>query len=281
VEKPPVQPLPEPNGEPFSGAGRTEGFLPVNPSAEPSDYFPPSERAATIVSGSPQRISGVVGRTITVTLPGIGWTYLQDEDAEGKIRYLGKLVEGGITVFSFAPFARGDYNLKFQQQDLAANTMRYDDVNLAVSPAEDAAQNAARPSAETMPPQERSEAAPPAIQPETPAQAPPAAPSAALEPSVSGDETELQRLQKLIQEGRPEALAEFENYISSREGEIEDLDALYFQLAQTFEKDSPLRDMKKSLMYYEKVRDLFPLSPHWADSDIKSRFIRLNYFEIR
>jgi hypothetical protein len=111
---------------------------------------------------------------------------------------------------------------------------------------------------------------------------PPSPPAASPEKETAlPGETEIQRLQRLSQEGSPGGLAELENYINSHEAQLSGLDELYFFLAQMFEKDTPSRDMKKSLVYYEKVRDLFPLSSRWGACDLRSRYIRLNYFDIR
>jgi hypothetical protein len=221
-----------------------------------------------------------VGSPVTITLPGIGWIYLPTADAEGKIRYVGKVMEEGNTVFSFALLEKGDYNLKFQQQDLAANTMRYNEVDLAVNPPE----SAARP---PQPPAPAAPAAPPvpAVPPAQPGPPPQASPPPPVLPSPAAGsqdgESELGRLQRLVREGQREALAQLEKYVADHQTELEDLDGLYFSLAKMFEQDGPARDMKKSLLYYEKVRDLFPLSRFWTESDTKSRYIRLNYFDIR
>ena len=282
---------------------------------KPADYFPPAERVATITTGPLRQMSGIVGTNFTVTLPGIGWIYLPDENAQGRIRYMGKVIERGDTVFAFAPFEKGDYNLRFQQQDLAANTLHYDDVNLTIASA-DEEPPAAGPSALTQPAAAPAASAPPGVPaasaaPAIPAQsASPAAPPAEQAQSASpaegdkpaaldfpatpppvvaappGDnaipgESELARLQRLSKDGEASWLAELEKYIAAHEAEIPGLDELYFFLAQIYEKDTPARDMKKSLLYYEKVRDNFPLSPRWQASDLRSRYIRINYFDIR
>jgi hypothetical protein len=230
--------------------------------------------AATISSGPPREISGAVGKPVTVALPGTGWIYLQDEASAGKIRYLGKLVEEGETTFSFTAFEKGDYTLRFQQQDLAANTLRYDDVRLAVEPPGEAAApgTAGTPQRET----------PPAVVgiPE-----PPAAPETGRQPpleSPQAEETDSQRMERLFREGRlKEAAADAEKYVREHEGDIPNLDEWYFALAEMFEKEPSVRDMKKALTYYEKIRDAFPLSRRWAASDNRIRYIRLNFFDIR
>ncbi|MCL1818624.1 MAG: hypothetical protein FWG35_06810, partial [Spirochaetaceae bacterium] len=275
---PPVATRPEPYSPPSMPP------LPAATGAQPPpDFFPPAENVATITTGPLRQISGVVGQTFTVNLPGIGWIYMPDEEAAGKIRYLGKVTGEGSTVFTFSPFAKGDYNLKFQQQDLAANTLRYDDVKLAVD-AEDLRPIAANPSARDT----REAPAAPAADPVSPSPAPvvqaPAAPPAPVVTQpveiVPPGETELQRLQRLAPENAG-SLAELEHYIGEHEAALDGLDEWYFLLATMFEKAGPARDMKKALLYYEKVRNNFPLSARWQASDVKSRYIRLNYFDIR
>jgi hypothetical protein len=87
VEAPPQTTAPPAPEKP----ARADESPPPASSAEagPGDYFPPAEKAAIITTGPPRRISGSVGNNFTVTLPGIGWIYLQDEGAAGKIRYMG------------------------------------------------------------------------------------------------------------------------------------------------------------------------------------------------
>ncbi|MDR3201412.1 MAG: hypothetical protein LBT68_08120 [Spirochaetales bacterium] len=290
---PPPAPVPVPQ-KPAADSGQSSiaAAGPIVPSAGPdnnADYFPPSGGAATIIAGPSRRMSGIVGQTITVTLPGINWIYMPDEADAGKIRYIGKIVEDGSTVFSFSPFEKGDYELKFQQQDLAANTLRYDDVRLAVDPA--SGTQTGEPSSDTAAanPAASGTQQQPDVAPPVAAQSP--APEAAAASSTETpapvtvtapvDEPEAEKLKKLAQDGRADALAELEKYVAGHEAEFEGLDEWYFFLAQMFEKDSPARDMKKALAYYEKVRDLFPISSRWPASDVKSRYIRLNYFDIR
>jgi hypothetical protein len=215
-----------------------------------------------------------------VTLPGINWIYIPDEAAAGKIRYLGKVVEDGNTIFSFSPFEKGSYDLKFQQQDLAANTLRYDDVELSVDSAPESKTGEQPPAAGTQNAQAQPapSESPPAAQ--IPGTQDPPPPESAAAPPADANETEGGRLKRLAQNGQAGAAAELENYVAGHEAELEDLDEWYFALAQIFE-NAPARDMKKALMYYEKVRDRFPLSSRWAASDTKSRYIRLNYFDIR
>jgi hypothetical protein len=271
-EASPARPLTENAARQLPEPRQTENPSPSSLPGGGDSFFPPAEGVATITLGTPRRISGIEGRSVSVTLPGIGWIYLPGDDAEGKIRYIGKVMEEGNTVFSFALLERGDYNLKFQQQDLAANTMRYDDVELAVNPSEAARQqpSPAAPPASAAP----AAPAPPVSTPVEPS--PPATP-----PQPAENENELQMLQRLVQEGQSGALARLETYVGDHQAEIPDLDELYFYLAGKFEQDTPERDMKKSLLYYEKVRDLFPLSRRWIESDTKSRYIRVNYFDIR
>lgn len=320
---PPEKPLPpavsapapeKPAPVPPPQAGAQKGSPPQSPRPDPKlDFFPPGA-SASITAGPSRDASGSVGNPITVALPGTGWIFMPDESLAGKIRYLGKSVEDGETVFSFSAFEKGDYNLKFQQQDLAANTVRYDDVRLSVNPNTEAASGeavkadaqSASGSAVSAAAAAQSSAGPlGAPAPGEGVLSAPSAPEGGREQNSvpvpeasaapsSGDvsgaspagalsaESPDARLERLLREGRlGDAGGEAEKYVEEAGPGLSNKDEWYFALAQLFEKDEKLKDMKKALSYYEKVRDGFPLSRRWPESDTRSRYIRFNFFDIR
>ncbi len=81
---------------------------------------------------------------------------------------------------------------------------------------------------------------------------------------------------------KKEAVQRIEEYLQSEEGmESPDRDQWFFTLAQMYEREPEVKDIKKALYYYEKVRDQFPFSSYWEEADYRSRYIRRNFFEIR
>jgi hypothetical protein len=213
-----------------------------------------------------------IGRAIKVSLPGLGWIFLGDDRETGKIRYQGKEILEGITVFSFLAYDEGNYNLRFQQQDLAAGTITYDNVKLAVSSA---------PSPQAAPMRTLPAAAAPATQPSRVSQSAPA--ETLPETRIDTDtEPEDVKYRRLLEEGLiVEAPAGIEGYVEKNGDQLKNLDEWYVKLGRFFENDPVHRDIKKALGYYERVHTRFPFSEYWDEATRRGAYIRRNFFEIR
>lgn len=229
-------------------------------------------------------VDGEVGKLLRISLAGIGWIFLGDDASAGKIRYQGKNIIDGDTVFSFIALEKGGYSLKFQQQDLTTNTIKYDTVKLAIdSPS----------SAETrnLTPSQVSSPASPGTLLET---VPPASSAAVQEEALNKDapgsasgleklpgETDEDRYRRLIDTGRlKDVVEEFEKFVE-KTPILSNRDEWYYKLGLLFESDPAVKNVKKALQYYEKVRDGYPLSEYWDDADKRGRYIRRNFFDIR
>lgn len=291
----PVRPVPPPDPAAAESRAAVPGTSPLKTAPAPDAAPAVSQAVPRTGQERPaaRELPAEVGKIITVRLPGIGWIFLGDDRNTGNIRYQGREILDGSTIFSFLASEKGDYTLRFQQQDLAVNTIRYDAVRVfaaepggppviqapPVSPA--SAGPAASSSAAAAPPLSVPESRT-AIPPNDPAEAPagPPAPDEAV--AAASGLPEEARFTRLLQEKKlKESLSEIEGYIRAREDAAEGLDEWYFALAELFEKDPDVKNMKKALWYYERIRDRFPLSPHWDAADIRSRYIRVNFFEIR
>jgi len=241
---------------------------PKAPSAKP-------EESSQVVAKSPsqdslpnKKVEGEVGKTVRIVLPGIGWIYLGEKDPRGKVKYLGKDTGSDSTTFTFSVIQEGDAVLQFQQQDLLAKSIVYDSVLVTTS------------RASKQVPGEKKDGKDPLEAP-TRVEATPSATNAAL--TTMPEEPFPLKVDRFINEGKKkEAVQLIEEYLLSEEGkETREKDRWYFTLAQMYEGEGEVKDMKKALFYYERVRDQFPFSPYWEEADYKSRYIRRNFFEIR
>ncbi|MCX7786853.1 MAG: hypothetical protein N2442_04045 [Spirochaetes bacterium] len=228
----------------------------------------PIGKSVPVDSQPEKRVEGEVGKTVRIVLPGIGWIYLGEKDRLGKVKYLGRDTGTDSTTFTFSILQEGDAVLQFQQQDLLAKSITYDAVLVTTS------------RASKQPPLERKDGKDLSL-------APSRGETASSVPSVQGPTTKEElspaKLDQLIKEGkRKEAVRWIEEYLQSEEGKgSQERDRWYFTLAQLYEGEGDVKDIKKALFYYETVRDQFPFSSYWEEADYKTRYIRRNYFEIR
>lgn len=268
-ESKPRPPVTKPETGSVRPAPAASERAPEKPQEKPKET--PKEAAKTAVPLKEAEVTGEVGKAVKVMLPGIGWIYLGDDENSGKIRYQGKTVEGGNTIFSFIAYSAGNYLLKFQQQDLTVNSVRQNDVSLRVEPPKPP--TAAKDHA--VPPKGAEPYAKPALPEKTMGR-----PSA--DTGLGGLETDDERMRELLKEGKTrEALDEIERFLVEKGFTLANIDEWYIRLARLYETDRELKNMKKALWYYEKLRDGFPMSRYWDEADGKSRYIRRNFFDIK
>ncbi len=253
---------------------RTSAVTPGRPEQTPKQ---PSKEFPLYTDPLPQKkVEGEVGKTVRIVLPGVGWIYLGEKDHGGKVKYVGKDTSAESTTFTFALIQEGEAILQFQKQDLLAKTTTYDTV--LVTTARDSKQAAGGTKEGKAP-----------LVPGTAT----LGPSASLggsekSPSLPGEDSKptesfSRQMDRLLKEGKQkEAVRLIEEYLQEAEGtESVEKDRLYFTLARLYEEEPEVKDIKKALSYYEKVRDQFPFSPYWEEADYRSRYIRRNFFEIR
>jgi len=237
--------------------------LPTDPLSSASDPF----------SQPRKKVEGEVGKTVRIVLPGVGWIYLGEKERGGKVKYLGKDTSSDATTFSFSILQEGDTVLQFQQQDLLAKSTTYDSVLVTTSRESAKAGREKTGGKEGAAVTAGEKALPPGSQ------------SAVLKEGVERSHLEPfpQQVDRLVKEGKKlEAVQLIEGYLQSEEGTSSPgRDRWYFTLAQLYEGDPEVKDIKKALYYYERIRDQFPFSPHWEEADYRSRYIRRNFFEIR
>ncbi|MFQ3619894.1 MAG: hypothetical protein SNJ78_03005 [Spirochaetales bacterium] len=282
---------------------------PAPPRPRETSSTPPGESTspsiASTSTGVQRRIESEVGKTLRVVLPGLGWIFLGEEGGTNKVRYLGKEVQTESTIFSFTLQEEGTTILRFQQQDLPARTTLYESVQVSSTSPVASASPIFPSSPSPVPPSDKIDKPP--IQPAQPAQTTQSAQpspftqptqsapgsstlSTATSPSTARVSPEGERpneprayVEQLLKEKKyPETVQVLELIIQQEEEtQGQELDQWYFLLAQLYETVAEVRNIRRALFYYEKLRNTFPFSPYWDEADYRSRYIRRNFLEVR
>jgi len=71
------------------------------------------------------------------------------------------------------------------------------------------------------------------------------------------------------------------NYYIEKYPENDDLDWVFFNYGQIYEKSSQLRDIQKARNYYKKVTEEYPLSPYWSMARERLKYLERHFFQIR
>lgn len=103
---------------------RLPGPDPVTP---PVLSLPLADSGTEPSSPLQEEVTSRVHSRTSVTLPGLGWTYLGNSTA---VEYLGRSVRGDQTVFTFRPLEEGSHDLAFQRQDLRTGSAEESSVTL-------------------------------------------------------------------------------------------------------------------------------------------------------
>jgi soluble cytochrome b562 len=212
------------------------------------------------------RITAEVGKTIRIILPGIGWIFLGEKESPGKVRYLGKEVSDDTTSFSFSVSAAGETQLQFQKQDLIAKKISYESVIVSAGVERDPKQAVPTESA----PQEKALA-----------QSDEEKSAGVKEAGIK--ETDLDHIERLLQEGNlEEAVKALDQYLASEPGkQLRNFDAWCFTLANLYETEPKVKDIKKAFYYYNKICENYPLSAYWEEANRRRKYIQQNFFDIR
>ncbi len=227
------------------------------------------------------QVEAVSGELAVFELPGEGWLFngfTESDTDEDKIRYNGRDFLNDNTVFSFFCYRECVAELEFSLSDYRADSVEKALVSITVvdnvqsiDPAETKAEIA--DAAETADTQINisNEDFTPAIRAEQPQIAP-------VIPENTKDL--LEYCKTMAEDGNPEAAVEL---IESRMPDFDflELDSVYFFLAKQYESVSGLRDIRKSIDYYKKIVDEFPISLYWEDSRERINYLERRYIYIR
>ncbi len=223
------------------------------------------------------QVSAVAGELSVFELPGEGWLFNgfaesgKDEDA---VRYNGRDFLNDNTVFSFFCYRECIAELSFSLTDYRAdsikraqvllNAVRSEKADSSVASAESSETEAAEKNGNSS----NNQAPELSIQAEA--------------PQVIPENTEdlLEYCKAKAADGNPEEAVEL---IESKMPDFDllELDSVYYFLAQQYESVSGLRDIKKSISYYKKIVDEFPISLYWEDSRERINYLERRYIYIR
>ena len=67
----------------------------------------------------------------------------------------------------------------------------------------------------------------------------------------------------------------------SKYGYTNNADEAYFLLGKLYEQDSSLRDIRKSIDYYTKLRDQYPFSSYWEEAGKRIQYLTQHFIYIR
>ena len=67
----------------------------------------------------------------------------------------------------------------------------------------------------------------------------------------------------------------------SKYGYTDNADEAYFLLGKLYEQDSSLRDIRKSIDYYTKLRDQYPFSSYWEEAGRRIQYLNQHFIYVR
>ncbi|HOV38131.1 MAG TPA: hypothetical protein PLG79_05365, partial [Spirochaetales bacterium] len=100
---------------------------------------------------------------------------------------------------------------------------------------------------------------------------------------IETKETDLDHIERLLQEGNlEEAVEALDQYLASEPGkQLPNFDAWCFTLANLYETEPKVKNVKKALYYYDKICENYPLSAYWEEANRRRKYIQQNFFDIR
>lgn len=271
-------PVTEPESAP-GGIWTAEGETPSTSLSLAED--PPPSRTASLAKGE----------TLEVRYPGTGWVYLGTADTARSLRYESRSQDRDGTVFLFRSLEEGVFNLAFSRFDVLTDSFTQDTLAVTVTaPIEGLSSastvrspdfKATSPSIAVVPPVSAAPSAASTAYDEEPSIRLASAASATLPASaqteITGDMFAGVRT-SLASGDVPAALSLLDSITTTSSDRP---DEVLFLRAQAYEAPGNTRDIRKSLETYETLLKEFPESAFWKEADVRSRYIRRFYLQIR
>jgi hypothetical protein len=261
--------------------------LPEAPARTPPDIGEPKEEK---ISYS-RTVKAIVGQFVEIPFRGTGWIYIGEQGSRQGISYDSRRLEKEGQNFIFRAETPGTYTLKFYKQDFIEDYIINDYVQVIVNE-NSAGTNRSQPldrgrvlaeprwpalpeeSEPTLPPATSAAGTPnpPAVQ--DPASNPPAAP---IPPPVLVDY--LQQAREAYTAGQfPQALSLLDEFRERYPGGSDEAWWLY---GQSFEANSPRRDIRSAMDYYRRLIREYPQSSHGIDAQRRISYLERYYFNIQ
>ena len=199
-----------------------------------------------------------MGQNIEIPFQGSGWVFLGEEKNQQGISYSSRRIVNGGQNFIFKTERTGSYALKFYRQDFIEDYIINEIIQVIVSEAP------AQPSVTSV--------TPPA-QEQAPQNVPPAV--VAVEPVDY-----FQRAQQAYTAGMfPEAIS-FLNQIPEQNITAES-DEILWLYGQSFEANSPSRNIRSAINYYRRLLQEYPQSRFGSDAQRRIAYLERFYLNIR
>ena len=265
-------------------------LFPVNKQTQediPNNSVEKSEANLTKIV-TKQIINAAVFEKLDISLDGQGWIYLP-EDSNKSIEYSGRKFTDARTIYTFIPKNEGDYILRFQYQDLSSNIFNVEEIDLKIVKidGENLDNNAILPSVSDNINLEEAENFDLEVSVNKMIMNRDASGLALLVPDLLNSKIDS------VTNKLPE-IAELlynELYFVTAASILETLilddsitpgsDYFLYLLGKIYEKDSSLRNEKKSVEFYKTLIDNYPASIYWEDSQDRYRFLKRRYIDIR
>ena len=248
--------------------------------------------------------TAVARETFVFEIVGEGWMLESYTDASGEVtenlRYSGRDYIAGNTVFSFYPYAAGEYIIYIRKTDYTAASVERRLIRLSViegfeanNNGEDKVESQPDPAAEAVVIQETAETQVSThvlhAETETDLAAEPDIVTEVVEDINAAEEAAyvfsssaeaIEAAERLSEAGGCAAAAGIlEDYIESHSGD--ELDKPLLILAGYYEDCAEIRDERRAVEFYRQIVDYYPISIYYNDARERIRYLERQYIYIR
>lgn len=301
-----VQPVPRASAPASSPAAAPSAAAAPAPKAEvpaiPSGSSPADGGSSSAPRESSSRELRIrTGDEATVSLEGAGWIYLGELSGKSGIVFRKRDSGAEKADFSFLAKEPGAYTLGFQRQDLSSGTLFRETVAVTVAdtvaaapsaPATSAAPAASAPetaaesagtdtSTERAPSTGARSGGPIVLAPASPEAETQAQSAGALDAPEAGAASAGPTVEALLASGREaEAVTALERFLAENPGSPKCEETL-FRLAELYEKNTSVRNLKKSVAYYDRLLEQYPFTLYRERAETRRTYLTRHFFEIR
>lgn len=298
-----VQPVPRASAPASSPAAAPSSAAAPAPKAEvpaaPSGSSPADGGSSSAPRESSARELRIrTGDEATVSLEGAGWIYLGELSGKSGIVFRKRDAGAEKADFSFLAKEPGAYTLGFQRQDLSSGTLFRETVavtvadTVAAAPSAPAASAASAPEAaaesagndtstERAPSSGARSGGPIVLAPASPDAETQARAADDLGVQETGTTSSGPTVEALVASGREaEAVTALERFLAENPGSPKCEETL-FRLAELYEKNTSVRNLKKSVAYYDRLLEQYPFTLYRERAETRRTYLTRHFFEIR
>jgi TolA-binding protein len=215
-----------------------------------------------------------VGQSIEIPFRGNGWVYLGEQENRQGMVYHSRRNELDGQKYVFRADSVGTYTLKFYRQDFIEDYIINEYVQVIVS------ENPVIAGTNRTQPVERDRAESGSSRAETAGSS-----QAAAQDSIAGAASSVARADYLQQAKDAYTAGSFPEVITLldqfRELYPAGTDEAWWLYAQSFEANSPSRNIRSALDYYRRLIQEYPQSPRGSEAQRRIAYLERYYFNIR